>query len=139
MTVIYNPRQSGTYVMGSQSPITFTRAELRATFDTPRARADLRSAPDAHARTTVKWMKNIPGNIWLTDNQVNAYTGPGPVMTDDHPLIEYFLLGGGWGVETEHVWPLVLRLALVVTGLLVLLIIGTAIDSATRRRTWSVT
>jgi hypothetical protein len=74
----------------------------------------------------------IRKDIWLTNNQVNAYTGAGPLITDDHPLTEYFLLSGYAPRPADQ---LVLRLCLVVTGLLALLIIGAAVDSVSRRRT----
>ncbi len=75
-------------------------------------------------------MSNILGDVWLTNDQVNAYTGTGPLITDDHPLTEYFLLSG-YGTSTS---VLVSRLCLVVTGLLGLLIIAVAADWALRRR-----
>jgi predicted membrane-bound spermidine synthase len=136
MSVVYDPRHSGTFILGSQAPITFSPAAIRAVFGSPAARADLRDAPDYPARSTAQWMSIIRGSVWLTDNRVNAYTGAGPLITDDHPLIEYFMLNG-YGSATGRTRLLVLRLCLVVTGLLALLIIGAAVDSVSRRRTRS--
>ena len=135
MTVVYEPHShpGGDYILGSQAPITFSPAALQATFGSPAARADLQGAPDFPARSTAQWVSIIRGSVWLTNNQVNAYTGAGPLHTDDHPLTEYFMLSG------FRAGPLPLRLFLVVTGLLGLLIIGAAVDSALRRRTWSPT
>ena len=132
MTVVCDPlNRGGTYILGSQAPIALKPAELQAVFGTPAARADLAGAPDFPARSTAQWVKIVQHDIWLTDNQVNAYTGPGPLITDDRPLTEYFMLAGsGEGAE-----QLPLRLCLVVTGLLVLLIIGAAVNSVTRRKT----
>ena len=76
MSVVYAPRTFGTYVLGSRAPITFSRAAIRAVFGSPAARADLRSAPDFPARSTAQWVSIIRHRVWLTDNQVNAYTGP---------------------------------------------------------------
>jgi predicted membrane-bound spermidine synthase len=130
VSVVYAPQAFGTYVLGSQAPIAFSPAAIRAVFGSPAARADLRGAPDYPARSTTQWVSIVRGGVWLTDNQVNAYTGAGTLLTDDHPLSEYFLLQGvGLGAAS-----LVLRLCLVVTGLLALLIIGAAVDSASRRR-----
>jgi len=129
MSVVYAPQTFGTYLLGSRAPITFSQAAIRAVFGSPAARADLRGAPDFPARSTAQWVSIIRGSVWLTDNQVNAYTGPGPLITDDHPLTEYFLLdGSGAGTMLD-------QLCLVVTGLLALLITGAAVDSASRRRT----
>jgi spermidine synthase len=131
MSVIYGPGHFGTYILGSQVPITFSPAAIRAVFGSPAARADLLGAPDSPDRSTAQWVSNIRGSVWLTGSQVNAYTGAGPLITDDHPLTEYFMLHG-FGTSTA---VLVSRLCLVVIGLLALLIVATAVDSAWRR--WS--
>jgi spermidine synthase len=131
MSVVNAPRPFGTYVLGSSAPITFSPAAIRAVFGSPAASADLRGAPDFPARSTAQWVSIIRGSVWLTDNQVNAYTGAGPLITDDHPLTEYFLLEG-YGSS-----PALFRLCLVVVGLLALLTIGAAVDSASWRRTSS--
>jgi spermidine synthase len=129
MSVIYSPGHFGTYILGSQAPITFRPAAIRAVFGSLAARADLLGAPDSPDRSTAQWVSNIRGSVWLTDNQVNAYTGAGPLITDDHPLTEYFMLHGfGTGAAV-----LVSRLCLVVIGLLALLIVAIAVDSAWRR------
>jgi hypothetical protein len=69
--------------------------------------------------------------VWMTDGQVNAYTGAGPLLTDDHPLSVYFLAKGFVGVGFERA---ALELALVVTGLLGLLVISIVLDTLWRRR-----
>jgi len=136
MTVVYEPHRhpGGVYVLGSQAPITFSPAEIRAVFGGPAERADLLSSPDYPGQYSVaQWVSVIRHGVWLADNQVNAYTGAGPLLTDDHPLTEYFLLAGfGTNARTDR---LVLHLWEVVTVLLALLVIGAAVDSATQRRT----
>ena len=133
VSVVYNPGHSGTYIMGSQAPIDFTEAAVRSVFGSKAAQADLASAPDSPALTTAHWVSIIRHSVWLTDDQVNAYVGTVPVITDDHPLTEYFLLDGYVSDPVE--WSLMIPLDLVVSGLLVLLILATAADSAARRRT----
>jgi predicted membrane-bound spermidine synthase len=133
MSVVLSPRPSGTYILGSQAPITFSPAAIRATFGSPAARADLRDMPDYPARSAAQWVPVIRRSVWLTDDQVNAYAGAGPLLTDDHPLTEYFMFDG-LGDRTFIARTLVLRLCLAVTGLLALLITGAAADSAARRR-----
>jgi hypothetical protein len=118
-------------VLGSQAPISFTPAAISQVFGSSAARGDLRGAPDFRPRTTAEWTSIIRSSVWLTNNQVNAYTGTGPLITDDHPLTEYFLLDGA-SEGTEELAAL--RLSLVVAGLLGLLIIGAIADSASRRR-----
>jgi hypothetical protein len=118
--------------MGSQAPINFTEPALRSVFGSKAAQADLAGAPDFPVRSTAQWVSIVRHSVWLTDNQVNAYAGTGPEITDDHPLIEYFLHDRYVPAPMER--PLMIRLALVVNGLLILLILATAADSAARRR-----
>jgi len=132
VSIVYNPVHTGTYIMGSQAPITFTEPALRSVFGSKAARADLASAPDFHVRSTAQWVSIIRHSVWLTDNQVNAYAGTGPAISDDHPLTEYFLYDGYASNPAEQ--SLMIRLDLVVSGLLVLLILAAAADSAARRR-----
>jgi hypothetical protein len=135
MTVVYEPHRGGTYIMGSQDPIAFSTPAIQSVFGSPAARADLAGAPDFPVRSAAQWVSIIRHDVWLTNNQVNAYTSAGPLLTDDHPLTEYFMLGA-FG---SHTGLLPLRLAEVVTGLLVLLVIGAAVDSVSRRRPRSAT
>lgn len=130
MSVVYAPGHYGVYIMGSQAPITFTPSGIRAAVGTPAAQADLRSAPDYKPTTIAQWVSEIRGDVWLTNNQVNAYTGTGPLITDDHPLTEYFLLAGPGAGPVK----LVQQQCLLVTGLLALLVVAYAVDSALRRR-----
>jgi hypothetical protein len=133
LSVVYNPTHTGTYIMGSQAPINFTEPAIRSVFGSKAVQADLASAPDFPVRSSAQWASIIRHSVWLTDHQVNAYAGPGPVITDDHPLTEYFLFDGYVSNPVEQ--SLMNRLDLVVSGLLVLLILATAADSAARRRT----
>lgn len=130
VTVIRGLRPFGMYLLGSQAPMVFRDSAIRHVFGSPAARADLASAPDFHSVRVGAWPSIIRGHVWMTDGQVNAYTGAGPLLTDDHPLSEYFLIQS-YGVGFER--P-ALQLALVVTGLLGLLIVGLAVGGLWRRR-----
>jgi spermidine synthase len=133
MSVVYTPRPAGVFILGSQAPIAFSPAAIQTVFGSPAAGADLRGAPDYPAHSAAQWVSVIHDSVWLTGNQVNSYTGAGPLLTDDHPLTEYYMLGE-LGDHTFHVRTLDLRLFLAVTGLLALLIIGAVADSVARRR-----
>jgi spermidine synthase len=133
MSVLYSPRPAGIYIIGSQAPLAFSPAAIGAVFGSPAARADLRGAPDFPARSAAQWVSVIRDSVWLTGDQVNAYAGPGPLLTDDHPLTEYYMLGE-LGSHTFYARTLDLRLFLAVTGLLALLIAAAVADSAARRR-----
>jgi len=38
------------------------------------------------------WVRVIARQTWLTGDAVRQTAGPGPLITDDHPRPEYFLL-----------------------------------------------
>jgi spermidine synthase len=130
MTVVYAPRPFGTYVAGSQAPINLTSRAIAKVFGSPAARADLGGAPDFKRISTAAWTALVHRSVWLTNDQVNGYTGAGPMITDDHPLIEYFLLHG----SGEGFSPAALQLSLVVTALVAMLVIGAAADTLSQRR-----
>jgi spermidine synthase len=131
VTVIYGPRPYGMYLLGSEAPMILRASAIMKVFGSPAARADLAGAPDYGPVPVTSWPSIIHRLVWLKDGQVNAYTGAGPLLTDDHPLSEYFLLQG-YGVGFKG--P-ALRLALVVTGLLGLLVISIGLETLWRRRT----
>ncbi|MGZ3666483.1 MAG: hypothetical protein ACXVDA_18605, partial [Ktedonobacterales bacterium] len=43
------------------------------------------------------WAALIPTLVWLQGDQVARFAGAGPLVTDDHPLPEYFLLRDRFG------------------------------------------
>ena len=40
------------------------------------------------------WISVIEGQTWMADDTVRSYAGDGPLITDDQPRPEYFLLRG---------------------------------------------
>jgi spermidine synthase len=84
----------GIYMLGSDAPMTWDASSVAQLFDTPAAEADLSSTPGyagfVQDRT---WLQVLDGMVWLRDGQVPRFTGRVPIITDDHPLTEYFFLG----------------------------------------------
>jgi hypothetical protein len=58
---------------------------------------DLDEAIDARVSTLDQWQAFIPTTLWLGGAEVAAFAGSGPVITDDHPITEYFLLRRAFG------------------------------------------
>jgi spermidine synthase len=79
-------------LIGSREPITLDLGQAARRFESPRAREALRSAqfdgPESAAAAFV-----------ATREELVAYVGDGPILTDDRPVIEYFrsLPGRGQG------------------------------------------
>ena len=86
------PGGNGFFMFGSFAPLELDSAKLRAALDRPGIVADLSGAYDAPVKGLEAWAAYLPSRVWLRDAQVLRYAGPGPLVTDDHPLPEYFLL-----------------------------------------------
>jgi spermidine synthase len=83
----------GYYAIGSASPLVFEAANIERIFGSPAAQADLAGAPDWPREPVSAWPALIRHEIWFANTQqVGAYAGPGPLLTDDHPISEYYLL-----------------------------------------------
>ena len=92
VVIVKGPGGYGAYMLGSSSPIRFDEADVRAILVRPRVLQDISSAYDLPATTVDGWLAVIDRQVWLTGDEVGAYAGPGPVVTDDRPRTEYFLI-----------------------------------------------
>ena len=73
----------GDLLIGSPSPLHVSRSELEARLADPAARASLAEVGFNHAEDVLAQFRG-------TSSQLHAYAGQGPVLTDDHPILEYF-------------------------------------------------
>jgi spermidine synthase len=135
MTVIQGPRPYGMYLLGSDMPMIFKSSSIEKIFGSPAAQADLANAPDYPRVPIASWPRIISSLTSMQNNQVNAYTGPGPLLTDNDPISEYFLLSASpWSSKGLLFEKPAFELALVVGGLLLLLIVIVAVDARFGRR-----
>ena len=101
VAMVFGPGSYGMYMLGSDQAMTFDEAAIREVLGRPGILDDISSAFDSPAKTIDGWVARINQNRWIADDQVDAFVGSGPLVTDDHPLPEYFLLrrlfnqGGG--------------------------------------------
>ena len=81
------------------TPIELTDAGIRDVLERPGVLEDISSAYDSPETTLEGWAAAIPGLVTLSGGGVAARAGEGPLVTDDRPLPEYFLLRRlfGWG------------------------------------------
>jgi predicted membrane-bound spermidine synthase len=92
MIVALGPGGFGFYLLGSDQPLQFEDAAIREVLSRPGVLEDLSSAYDSPETTLEGWARLIPRQVWLQGEQVADFTGKGPLVTDDRPLPEYFLL-----------------------------------------------
>jgi hypothetical protein len=100
--VAAGPGGAGFYLLGSDEPVAFTENAIKTILSRPGIIEDLSGAFDAPERSLDGWAKRIPQLVILTGDQVGAFAGSGPMVTDDRPLPEYFLLRiafGAWSPD----------------------------------------
>jgi spermidine synthase len=90
--LIAGPGGYGFFMLGSQQPIGLTDAAMRDVLDRPNILEDLSTAYDSPETTVDGWINRIRSLIVVTGDDVTRVAGEGPLITDDHPLPEYFLL-----------------------------------------------
>jgi predicted membrane-bound spermidine synthase len=92
VTMLFGPGGYGMYMLGSDKPMTFDDATLREVLARPNILADISSAYDSPEHTIDGWASRIASLRWIADADIDTFVGAGPLVTDDHPLPEYFLL-----------------------------------------------
>ena len=97
--VVRGPGGYGNYFLGSETRIELTDAGIREVLERPGVLDDISSAYDSPQSTMEGWAAFIPTLVAVPSDQVTGRAGPGPLITDDRPLPEYFLLRRlfGWG------------------------------------------
>jgi hypothetical protein len=65
---------------------------MREVLERPGILEDISSAYDSKIHTEDAWITRIGQLRWIDDAQIDLFTGPGPLITDDRPMPEYFLL-----------------------------------------------
>jgi spermidine synthase len=101
--IAFGPGSNGLFMLGSDQPITFDPAAIRQVLSRPRIVQDISSAIDSPEHDVSGWASLIPRLVWIQGDQVAAFAGAGPLVTDDHPLPEYFLLRHLFGPESPAV------------------------------------
>jgi spermidine synthase len=91
------------FLIGSDAPLVFDPAAMDSVLSRPGVLEDLNEGLDAPAQTVADWRTRLLGLVWLTDTDARAWAGPGPLITDDRPLPEYFLVRRLLGVGEPRV------------------------------------
>jgi hypothetical protein len=92
VNVIAGPGGYGYYMIGSDGNVELDAQALEAVLARPGVLDDVNSAPDTSGRTAADWAQYILGLKWASGDQLRTAVGDGPLITDDRPLPEYFIL-----------------------------------------------
>jgi spermidine synthase len=103
--IAFGPGGYGMFMLGSDQPISFDPAAIQEVLSRPGIVSDLSSAADSPEHTIGGWETRIPQLVWIQGAQVPKFAGSGPLVTDDHPLPEYFLLRHLFGPPSPFAGP----------------------------------
>jgi spermidine synthase len=82
----------GFYLIGSDGSIDPDPALMAAALERPGVLEDVNSAVDSRQRSIADWVTVLQGNTWASGDTLRRAVGDGPLVTDDRPLPEYYLL-----------------------------------------------
>ncbi len=111
IAILFGAGGYGTYVLGSDLPISLAPDAIRTVLGRPGVLADLSSPFDSPTDTVDGWVAKIAQMTWISGDQVTAFVGDGPQVTDDRPLSEYFLIRRIMGDGSQRATPSTLRSA----------------------------
>jgi spermidine synthase len=107
--IAFGPGGYGALMLGSEAPIVIDPVAAASVLARPGVLEDLSGAFDSPARTLDEWSAVISGLPWISGPDVRAFAGDGPLITDDRPLPEYFLLRRWLGAPSPRAGPALLR------------------------------
>ena len=116
--IAFIPGGYGTFMFGSIKPICVDESSIREVLARPGVLADLAGAVDSPASAVDAWVHLIPDLVWIAGADVARFAGKGPLITDDRPITEYFLLRRLTGPVSAPMTAGTLRAALNPAGLL---------------------
>jgi spermidine synthase len=110
--IAFGPGGNGVFMLGSAAPLDLTDAAIRSVLARPGVIADLSEPSDAPARDLDAWARLIPALSWIDGDRVTDFAGDAPLITDDRPRPEYWLLRSLFGSESRPMREDTLRTAM---------------------------
>ena len=92
VNVIAGPGGYGFYMIASDGAVDITPERIRAVLEEPGVLEDVNDAPDSQDRSVDQWVQTFSGLGWASGDILRAAVGDGPLITDDRPLPEYFII-----------------------------------------------
>ena len=92
--LVFGPGHSGMYMFGSEQPLEFRPDVVDEILSRPGVIDDLVTAPHAPtaSREVADWATVVQDEIWLEGDRVAEFAGDAPLITDDRPYTEYYLV-----------------------------------------------
>jgi spermidine synthase len=92
VNVIAGPGGYGFNMIASDGPVDVAPERIREVLELPGVLDDVNSAPDSQNRTIDQWIATFEGLQWASGDVLRGAVGDGPLITDDRPLPEYFII-----------------------------------------------
>ena len=92
VSVLLSPLHGGLYMLGSDGNLGWDSATASRVLGSAQATRDLRTAPDYGAIAGRPWPQILAGMRWMQDGEVDRFAGSAPLITDDRPRTEYYIL-----------------------------------------------
>jgi len=96
----FGPATQGVFMIGSRASVGIDPTAIATVLSRTGVVQDLGEASDAPVSSIDAWEALIPKQEWLTGPDVARFAGPGPLITDDRPLTEYYLLRDTFGTPS---------------------------------------
>ncbi|HZA84399.1 MAG TPA: hypothetical protein VFC13_23465, partial [Actinomycetes bacterium] len=109
--LVLSPGRHGLFMFGSDAPLEFTEPAIRQVLGSPAALRDLNDVPDHPPTDADGWAEVVRRGEWLADDELRAFVGPGPEITDDRPRSEYFLWRRAFMDDASYITEATLRRA----------------------------
>ena len=103
--IAIGPGGYGFFMLGSDLPMQLQDGTIRDVLARPGVLDEISSAYDSPEKTADGWARKNPSLVWIQDDQVTSFVGEGPLITDDRPLPEYFLLRRLFTDKSPHADP----------------------------------
>jgi spermidine synthase len=107
--LVLAPGRHGVFMFGSDAPLEFTEPNIRQVLGSPAALRDLNDVPDHPPTDPDGWVEVVRRGEWLADEELRAFVGPGPEITDDRPRSEYFLWRRAFMDDPQYITEATLR------------------------------
>jgi spermidine synthase len=90
--IAFGPRNGGVYMLGSRGSVSVDPANVAQVLTRPEILDDLMDTTDNPIANRADWAARIDSLTWISGGQVAAFAGSAPIITDDRPFTEYFIL-----------------------------------------------
>jgi hypothetical protein len=90
--IAFGPAKRGVYMLGSGAPVAIDPTAVRAILSRDGVLDDLVATDDAPVTSFDEWADVIDHLGWIDDGAVRAFGDGAPLILDDRPVTEYFLL-----------------------------------------------